>query len=64
MLLDIKGLEVHYGLVYVWYDQDETRWNRGPGEWEWNRTDSNRHTQTFDDFGFYNLTDVAVMVWF
>ncbi len=32
--------------------------------WEWDRSENTRENQSFDDFGFYNLTDLTVMVWF
>ena len=62
--LPIIGLELKYGLTYEWYDQTETSWERYPGELEWDRRDSSRHRQSFNDYGFYNITSVAVMVWF
>lgn len=58
------GLEAHFGLVYEWHDQDETRWHRDPGEWDWDRAEENYHRQSFNDFGFYDITKLAVMVWF
>jgi len=58
------GLEVHYGLIYEWHDAEQTRWSRDTGETDWHRHESTEHAKTFDDFGFYDLTQLAVLVWF